>query len=328
MDDIIDGLIVTPAKAKALGHRYVEELSNPKNKKRGISSGIRSLDTVMNPLLPGQLMVVMARPGGGKTSLMMHFVRESAKAWSSRDKKETIPPIAVSAEMAIEEIILRDISHHLPVDSNELSRGTYGDWEMAHKIVDKMYDEFPVIYIGHTLEKTGRRPRMSIENIWKSLAALREKYQMSPELVSIDYVQRLKLDKISRDRRGEVSEITEMCKDLALEYATPVILGSQVGRQVEDRKPPIPTLQDAKETANLEETADVILSLMRPSKYYQVGEKIPGTKDGMMCTEELFYINLIKQRQGVGDKGFWCHFDMAISRLSDLEFIDMNESMY
>jgi hypothetical protein len=64
---------------------------------------------------------------------------------------------------------------------------------------------------------------------------------------------------------------------------------------------------------------------MRPSKYYQEGEMIPGTT--FKCVDSLFYIHVVKQRQGISGKGTWAWFDMAISRLTDLEIqhVDLDD---
>lgn len=251
------------------------------------------------------------------SALMMHFARVGSEQWAAKEKKDRTPPIVVSAEMAIEEIVLREISHYIPVDSIQLERGEYDEWNRVHDTIDNMTEECPIIYIGHSLEQGRKRPRLSVENIWRSLDYLTDTYGMSPSLVSVDYAQRLRLDKVTRDRRLEVSEIVEMIKDMALAFVTPVVLGSQVGRQVDSRNPPIPEIQDAKETANLEETADSVISVFRPIKHYKEGELIPGT--ALNCVPELFFVNILKQRQGVSGKGVWCWFDMSITRIADLE---------
>jgi replicative DNA helicase len=259
------------------------------------------------------------------TSLMMHFSRVAAQMWSEEKVKTTFPPIVISAEMAIEEIMLREMSHHIPVDSIELERAQYTDWDRVHAAIDEFSELRPIIYVGHSLAGARKRPRISVENIQLCLDVLTDKYGMSPALLSIDYAQRLKLDKVTRDRRLEVSEIVESVKDMALRFAVPTNLGSQVGRQVDERKPPVPDLSDAKETANLEETADSMIATMRPIKYWKEGEIITGTT--LPCRPELFFISILKQRQGTSGTGIWVWFDMAISRIADLETqrVDLND---
>ena len=313
----IHRLVITPEEARDLAHSHVDSIISPQ-KKRGALSGLSGLDKVVSPLLPGRLMTIMGRPGNGKTSLMAHYVREASLQRTKQQRtKESSPPIFVSAEMSVEEIAIREISRVIPIDSLLLERGEYGDWSKVHDAIDKICEEYPVVYIAHSLQDSSKRPRMSVEVITSAVSAAVDHYGAAPDLIAVDYAQRLKLDKATRDRRIEVSEITETMKDMALAFSTGVILGSQVGRHVDAKRPPIPELADAKETANLEETSDVILSVMRPSKYYQAGDIIPGTT--FKCVDELFYIYVVKQRQGVSGKGMWVWFDMAISRLSDLE---------
>jgi len=317
--DYIQDLVVLPDKAREMAHDYMNHIVDSRQHGVGIQSGLRTLDQHLNPLLPGQMRVIMGRPGNGKTALMMHFTRSAAAKRIAEGNSSIGPPVMVTAEMSVEELMLREISHNVPVDSIELERGIYDDWDKAHEAIDRIFATQPIVYIGHSLTGDRKRPRLSVENIWKAMEYIQDKLGVTPAMVSLDYAQRLKLDRVSRDRRTEVSEIVETTKDMSLAFAVPVNLGSQVGRQVDERRPPVPELSDAKETANLEETADSMLSVMRPSKYYAIDERIPGTS--LDCVEELFFVNIIKQRQGISGKGVWVWFDMAISRIADLEVV-------
>lgn len=317
-------IIILPDDVRKMSHKMVDELSSGKVV-RGVGSGLAELDKVVNPLTPGRMMIIMGRPSNGKTSLMMHYSRRASMDRVRRDETSTSPPIVVTAEMAIEEIALREISHIIPVDSIRLERREGINWDVAHQAVEEIYERSPIVYIGHSIDGNSKRPRMSVEIITSAILEIIDHYGYPPELITVDYAQRLRLDKITRDRRGEVSEIVETVKDMALAFSAPVILGSQVGRQVDQKSPPVPDMSDAKETANLEETADTVLSVMRPSRYYKVGATIPGTS--LDCHENLFYVYVVKQRQGLSSRGVWCWFDMSISRLTDLEIktIDLND---
>ncbi len=310
-------LIFHPEEVKALTIEHLERLRAGKGT-RGVPTGLPSIDKYLNPLVPGQLMVVLGRPSNGKTALMAHYIREAALRREAEGIYETAPPIFVTAEMAVEEIQLRELSHAIPLDSIKLYRGQIADWDEVFAAVEQVYEESPVIYLGHSIHSKGRRPRMSMQNIEKAILMIRDEYDAPPEIVALDYAQRLRLDGKARDRRLEVAEIVERTKDLANLLPAPVLLGSQAGRQVEDRMPPIPDARDAKESGNLEETADVVVSVMRPSKYFEINEVIPKT-DGLLCSEQLFFIKVIKQRMGEAGKGFWVYFDMALSMLADLE---------
>jgi replicative DNA helicase len=318
-------LIVTPDKTRELAHRYIETITKS-TRFHGVVSGLGDLDKIVNPLMPGRLMTIMGRPGNGKTSLMAHYIRTAARRRTAENQAALIaPPVFISAEMSVEEILVREIAHIIPVDSSLIERGIVSNWNVVHEAIDIICEKFPVIYIAHSLLDTDKRPRLSVESIMAAMQEIVQMYGSPPEIVAVDYAQRLKLDKVTRDRRIEVSEITETMKDMALAIGTGVILGSQVGRHVDQKRPPVPELADAKETANLEETSDVILSVMRPSKYYKIGEKIPGTQ--LVCHDSLFYIYVVKQRQGKSGEGVWAWFDMSISKLTNLEveYLDLND---
>lgn len=318
MNNSAKSLIITPEKTRDLSHKHIDSLASGK-KAFGAVSGVKGIDHLVNPLQAGRLMTIMGRPGNGKTSLMAHYVRQAARRFSTYDNDNSpyAPPIFVSAEMSVEEIAVREISHVIPIDSLAIERREYQQWDVVHEAIDRIYEQSPVVYIAHSIQDITKRPRLSVEVIAMAIQEIIDHYGKSPEIIAVDYAQRLKLDKVTRDRRLEVSEITETIKDFALAFNTAIILGSQVGRHVDAKQPPVPELADAKETANLEETSDVILSVMRPSKYYKEGAQIPGTT--LTCIDNLFYIYVVKQRQGISGKGVWAWFDMSISRLTDLE---------
>lgn len=314
----IEDLIFSPAEVKAISRQHIDHIRSGVALK-GIDTGIRRLDEYLNPIYPGQIGIALARPSNGKTSFMMHMVRRAAMQWSATENPDTLGPIVVSAEMSVEEIAVREISHFIPYNSALLFRGQVEDWDEVDEAINRIYRESPIVYVGHSGYSRDRRPRMSMENISRAVETICDRYGKPPSIVAIDYVQRLSLDRTSKDRRTELSEIVERCKDMALALHTPVILGSQAGRAVESKQPPVPDMEDAKETGNIEETADVIYSLMRPSRYYKIGEIIPKTEDNLICDENLFYIRILKQRMGDAGRGFWVEFDMSISRLADRE---------
>lgn len=149
---------------------------------------------------------------------------------------------------------------------------------------------------------------------------------VQPRLILVDYVQRVHPER-TYDRRREVSEIVERCKDLALQYGCVVGIGSQVARQADERPiPGLPILKDGKETGNLEETADLVWGLWRPIMYLRDGEDIPYSRDGRTVTPTLFSIQCLKQRIGKGvGQGFWLHFAPEYNQFNELAYIDLNE---
>lgn len=317
----VSDLIFSPDQVKEISKTHLDKIRGG-DLKSGVRTGVPSLDKYLSPLLPGQMAVVLARPSNGKSLWGMHMIREAATSLvadpDSQENKEFGPPIVVSAEMSIEEIAVREISHFVPYNSALLFRGEVEDWDDIYSTVNQIRLESPIYYIGHSGYSKARRPKITMDNIANSIAAIVEETGKPPKMIMVDYAQRIKLDGVARDRRLEISEIVERCKDMAIAMHSPVVLCSQAGRSVEEKSPPVPDMRDAKESGNIEETADVVFSLMRPSRYYKIGEIIPKT-DNLVCDENLFYIRILKQRMGAAGQGFWLHFNVAISDVRELE---------
>jgi replicative DNA helicase len=311
-------LVFTPSRVRDVTLSYIQEL---KKDVTGIPIGIPRIDDYLVPPRPGELVVVLARPGHGKSSLISHYATMASERTILHGPSVGFP-IIVTAEMSIEDFSLRRISTETGISTSRMKRGVDdGSWESIEQSARTLQNNKPIIFIGHSLERSAKRPGLTIENVWRGLDWLYEKHRVTPALVCIDYLQRMKLDRVTRDRRTEVSEIVESCKDMALQFSVPVILGSQAGRGVEERNPPIPTLSDGKESGSIEESADVVISLFRPISVYKEGELIPNSKAGLVCAPSLFYMSVLKQRGGEAGAGFWLSFDMSTSRLSDLELV-------
>ena len=106
---------------------------------------------------------------------------------------------------------------------------------------------------------------------------------------------------------------------IAIDYSIPVLLGSQVGRRVDERVPPVPTLADMKETGNIEEDAHIVLSVTNFAAYYPVGSVIPGSNPQRTVSERELLVGVLKQRMGLVNKWEWVRFDARYSLLADME---------
>ncbi len=315
-------LVFTPSRVRDVTRSYLDELKKPD--KPGISIGIGRVDEYISPLRAGELVTILARPGMGKSSLISHYAQRAAIRSAKEEGKFGFPLIC-SFEMAIEEFQVRRLSNESGIPVSSMRNGLNdGDWGKIDVCVDTLKEEQPIVFIGHSLERKRGRPRLTIENIEKSLEYLNDKYGVTPSLICLDYLQRISIDQTTRDRRTDLNEIIERAKDTAIRWACPLLLGVQAGRSVDALNPPIPTMSSARDTGAVEETSDCVIGLFRPISVYKEGELIPNSKSGLVCTPTLFHLSVLKQRSGESGKSFWLHFDMAHARLSDIELKTYN----
>lgn len=253
------------------------------------------------------------------TAYMMNMIMNGARIYQN-SPDEYCPPIWITRETAIEELLLRLFSSFTGTNIKELKDNSpWLNWKDLHERADAMMEEFPIVFIGHSIYADDNRRLLDAIKAVDAVRKVHDSAGKPSALVAIDYLQRFSLGEGNNDKRNETSKIVDAFKDMALDEKIPVLLGSQAKREVLDRPYPVPMATDGMESANIEQSADWMLSLFRPIKVWDEGSIIPKSKTNQIVTKDLFYINVLKQRSGETNIGVYCSFDMRIFTLSSLD---------
>lgn len=242
-------------------NRTLQALTSGDKSVVGVQTGYRSLDRITCGFQPGDLIVLAARPGIGKTALAINFCINAAKIYHEEDvakknlKEKSI--LMFSMEMSKQQVLQRMISLWSKV---ELSNSSIRDWNEHKQIaVDNARSEIEDfgIYIDDNTNLT----ISDIRNKIKQMAS-----QKDLKLVVIDYLQLLKSDeKFSTNftRHQEVGIISRTLKIIAREYNVPIISIAQLSRKVEERRGDSkrPILSDLRESGSIEQDADIVCFL-------------------------------------------------------------------
>jgi replicative DNA helicase len=234
---------------------------------RGCETGFASINGETMGWMPGELIVVGARPSVGKTT----FVMNSAVAACRAGKKVAV----FSLEMRKRQLHYRMLSNLSGVSLSRLMNGVVGGTEYS-KVSD-------ALGIMHDLELF--IDDRSGQSFWDVRSTTRRlKAERGLDLVIIDYVQLMSgsLDRHGANRNEEIADISRRLKIMADELNLPVILCSQLSRAGAKRNDPTPQLSDLRESGALEQDADTVALLHR--KNYREGG--------------LTYFILAKQRNG------------------------------
>lgn len=252
------------------------------------------------------------------SATMMHMTMTAAKMYMA-EPDNYAPPIYITRETAIEELLLRMLANYAGINIRELKESaSFIDWNAVHKAADDMMVDYPIIFIGHSIYSNDNRKMLDTEKAIDSIRKVNDNYGVPSILTAVDYLQRF--DWVGeKDRRLSIARVVEEFKDVALSEKMPVLLGSQAKREVTERPYPVPMATDAMESANIEQTCDWMISLMRPCKYWEVGSVIPKSKTNQIVTPDLFYMHALKQRSGTTNEGTYASFDMRIFSLSSLD---------
>ena len=261
----------------------------------GITTGIPHLDDDLLPLRPGELIPVLGRPSNYKSGVKQIITRNAAQ--QIKDNPDDIV-IYVTWEQSIEEHGMVEIAAASRIDASQLARGELSETEWAHMLKAAVKRGVtPLWLIGHSSQAGKRRPRLSMSDLADALAFIVDEMGKRPRLIALDYLQRIRVDGQSRDRRVNVMEIVDRAKDMALAFNVPVLLGTQAGRQVDERKWKLPQMADGQETSNLEQSADKMLSVWMPKTSEMIGSMV-GKNPELEVTHDLLYLALLKQKFG------------------------------
>lgn len=248
----------------------------------GIPTGFTDLDKYLSGMKKGDMIVVGARPGMGKTAFMLEIAHYVAT-------KKKLPVAVFNLEMTEEQLATRILSSHSRVSNEKLKRAelTHNDWlDLAEALAD--LSDAP-IYIDDTSE-------YGIQSIKAKCRKL--KMEKDIKLIIIDYLQLLTSGnkRSEANRVVEVSDISRQIKMMARELEVPIIVGSQLSREVDRREDKRPRNSDLRESGGIEQDADVVLFLYREVEYNKdtefknVAEVIIGKqRNGMQGTVKLYF---------------------------------------
>jgi replicative DNA helicase len=289
----------------------------------GISTGYERLDAKTAGLHDGDLTILAARPGMGKTSFVLNIAVNvaSPRTVSSPgpgedgygyDRQEPGFGVCVfSLEMPREQLASRMVCTEGRVDLGKLRQGFLqpDDWRRLTESASYLstlpiwVDDTPAISI---LELRAKVRRIQAEY---NRAAAPGQPERRVGLVVIDYLQLMKGRDGVQSREQEISEISRGLKQLAKELRVPVIALSQLNRAVETRttKDKRPQLSDLRESGAIEQDADTIMFIYR-DEYYN-----PETTNAKGIAE----IIIAKQRNGPTGKVL-TRFSSSYTRFDNL----------
>lgn len=240
----------------------------------GIATHYTVLDELTSGLQRGELIIIAGRPAMGKTSFALNIAENIAL-------KNKLPVAVFSLEMTGEQLVQRLLSSCARVDHTSIKRGdlTYDEMDKLYLAVNELKQA--TLYIAET-------PGINVIDLRARVRRLKDQIG-DLGLIVIDYVQIMSGLSTGRNsnRAQEIADISRSLKSLALELSVPIILLSQLNREVESRQDKRPNIADLRESGALEQDADIILLLYRDA-YYD-----PNSKEG-----NLAEINIAKNRSG------------------------------
>ena len=227
---------------------------------QGLTTGLSGLDAILGGLRPGQLGLLAARPKMGKTALAMNIAEHVAL--------DLHRPVAFfSFEMQPDELVERMFSSIGGINSQHVRNGALDDedWSSTTRTISALRDA--PIYIS--------RPRRArVETVVAQLRRQHAKLRIG--LCVIDYLQLMEAP--GENRNQAISDITRTLKLAAGEIGIPILLLSQLNRDLEKRADKRPMPSDLRDSGAIEQDADFVLFVYRDEVYNKASPEV-GTAE-------------------------------------------------
>ncbi|OGH11365.1 MAG: replicative DNA helicase [Candidatus Levybacteria bacterium RIFCSPLOWO2_01_FULL_36_13] len=237
----------TLKESLAQSFERIDELHKKGSGFRGIQTGFTDLDNILSGMQESNLLILAARPGQGKTAMIINIAQNIAVA-------QKLPVGIFSLEMSQEELVDRLLIGQADIDAWRLKTGKLveADFTKLSTAMGELADA--PLYIDDM-------PGLSISEIRTKARRLQLEYGV--KLLIVDYLQLADPGKKYDSRVQEVSIVSQGLKNLARELKIPVLAVSQLSRAVEHRGERRPQLADLRESGAIEQDADVVMFLYR-----------------------------------------------------------------
>jgi len=301
----------------------MEELSKLKTGEvPGLTTGFKEMDRLTLGLQKSSLNILAARPSQGKTSLALNIAINAAT-------KNNGVVLVFSIEMSKSDLFQRMLATQARINLTELRTGrAIKDTAKATKLGEVARELAENrIYIDDT-------SAIRINEIWNKSRRVKNNHDGRLDLIIIDYLQLMDVGSSAKsssrpeNRQQEIATMTRMLKQLAREMECPVLILSQLSREVERRSSKTPVLSDLRDSGAIEQDADVVMFI------YREEENRDGSGPDLDNTR---MISIAKNRNGEigefrlrweGEFTKFSHYDPSADWLVNMDNTDSDDSAY
>lgn len=272
-----------PVDMKSSISRLTREIDNQvKNsgKITGLSTGFSDLDSALDGLHSGDLIIVGGRPSMGKTALAVNIGQHVANAYTV---------LMFSLEMSVGQVQRRILSGESNIPFNKIRSAnlTDADWSLMTFAAGTMTE------MKFLLDDA---PGIGLQQLTSKARRMNRKHDL--KLIIVDYLQLMTLPR-NESRVSALGHVTRSLKNLAKELDVCVLLLSQLSRAVDAREDKRPVMSDLRESGEIEQDADVILFPFREAAYCrECRDRIDTPQHNYLKHQQKAEIIIEKQRQG------------------------------
>jgi len=219
----------------------------------GLPSCFIDLDALTQGFQKSDLIILAGRPSMGKTAFALTLAKNVAE-------NSELGIAFFSLEMSQQQLLYRLLATESQISYAKLRSGRIikEEWVDLNDCVDDL-SELP-IFIDDS-------PSISVSEMHFKIKRLKQDYEGKLGLVFVDYLQLLEDPSKNENRVQEISRITRSLKKLARDLDLPIVVLSQLSRNLESRVNKRPLLSDLRDSGSIEQDADVVMMLYRDDYY-------------------------------------------------------------
>lgn len=279
----------TKTLAEAVSEAYDHTDKASRGEIKFITTGYKDLDKIFGGgMTAPDLITVAARPGQGKTALLVSIAKNAAAAGKR--------VIIFSLEMQNKQIAMRLIAQESGVSYDKQKSGNLeGDeWIKYTNAVETLANDenYPIV-LNDLPDMSASKIRQEIRRVGNI------------DLAIIDYIQLGGVDGRYDRRDQEIGELTRGLKSIGKEFGIPILAAAQLSREVEKRKDSKPILSDLRESGSIENDSDIVAFINRPDPLTNNAEIIVAKqRNGAVGTVNLIYKPHLTRFEGAVTKIF------------------------
>lgn len=262
----LNGKTVEAAKVENILQTVFDQLENPK---LGLKTGFHLFDSMSGGLKGGKLYAIVGRPSMGKTSFAINIAENISVS-------ERMGVLIFSLEMSKEELVSIMVCSRAGVSPSVIANGEGSASE--HNAIKSVATELSSVplYIDDA-------PGVTLSEIRRKSRDLKKQYGI--QVIIIDYLQLIRSDENKKDNRNqEIGRVSRGLKALARELDIPIIALVQLNRDVDKREDHKPRLSDLRDSGELEQDVDLVVSLYR-EEYYNPSTENCGIATGIIMKQ-------------------------------------------
>lgn len=283
-------------------YKKIEESALNEIKVSGVDTGNYKFNSITGGWQKTDLVILAGRPGSGKTTRVINFAAHAATTGKS---------VAIfSLEMSARQYIRKMLNDMTGVWIKRMNSGDLNRYDLDKLL--KSADELAKksIFLD---DRAAVSPSYIKSKLWNI------KRNKGLDLVVVDYLQLMAPDFRGHSRDADVGSISMGLKAIAKELDVPVIALSQLSRKCEERVDKRPVLSDLRESGSIEQDADMVLAMYRPSYYYSL-DKDRDYNDTVTDSDyyrRLSELHILKHRNGEADTFLTEFFFGELSRFTE-----------